>query len=141
MNKKAFTMIELLIVIVILGLLSTLVMPNIFQKTEKAKKDITCLKMSNVVNALNEFRNDNGTYPTTNEGLEILLKNTKLEKYKKYNENGYLVNKKEIKDAWNTKYIYLKTINGFKLISKGSDLKEGGNTQLEKDFEYKECNK
>ena len=129
---------ELMVVIIILGLLAGLVMPNIIGKGEQAKQKIVCVQMENIANALQMFKLSNGSYPDTQEGLEALIKNPDSEKYPSY-EPGYL--QKVPSDPWKGKYIYLKTDNGFDLISLGADKKEGGKEE-NKDIKFSsDCGK
>jgi len=121
--KKGFTLMELLIVLLILGLLSALVLPNIIGKGEEAKSKIVCIQMKNISNALDMFKMDNGAYPTTTEGLKALIKNPNSEKYPKYAKTPYL--KKLPKDSWGSEYIYTNENGKFNLISLGADKKEG----------------
>jgi len=129
---------ELMVVIIILGLLAGLVMPNIIGKGEQAKQKIVCVQMENIANALQMFKLSNGSYPDTSEGLEALIKNPDSQKYPNY-EPGYL--QKLPSDPWKSKYIYIKTDNGFDLISLGADKKEGGKDE-NKDIKFSEdCGK
>jgi len=74
--------------------------------------------------ALKMFKLDNGVYPTTEEGLNALVLNPNPLRYPNYAVDGYL--KKLPKDVWGTPIIYVKTKDGFELISYGADRKEGG---------------
>lgn len=129
---------ELMIVIVILGLLAALVMPNLVGKSEQAKQKLTCVQMRTVAQALSSFKLDNGVYPATEEGLKALVQNPDTEKYTNFLSGGYFENKQTPKDPWNKEYVYIKTGDGFNLISLGSDGKEGGSGE-EKDITYEEC--
>ena len=71
-NSKGFTLIELIVVMVILGLLATLVGPRIFGKVEKAKYNAAKTEIEMLGQALDLFRLDVGRYPTTEEGLQAL---------------------------------------------------------------------
>jgi len=79
--KKAFSLLELLVVILILGLLAAFVVPNLIGAGEKAKRDLVCSQMSSIEQALKMFKLDNGMYPETEEGLEMVeMSNVDLEK-------------------------------------------------------------
>jgi len=122
--KKAFSLLELLVVILILGLLAAFVVPNLIGAGEKAKRDLVCTQMSSISQALKMFKLDNGTYPDTEEGLQALLKNPDPEKYPNYSGKPYL--EKLPKDSWHHPFVYIKQGENFDLISLGADRKEGG---------------
>lgn len=130
--KKGFSLIELMIVIVILGLLASFILPNLTDKVSSAKKDLTCIQMKNIYDSeLDMFKLDNDVYPTTEEGLKALILNPNPEKYKKYPKNGYFKDKEIPKDSWNNNFVYLNKKNKIELISFGSDGKEGGSNSAE----------
>ncbi len=104
---------ELMVVIIILGLLAAFVLPNLTGKSEEAKADIVCIQMKSVGQALKLYKLDNSAYPTTEEGLALLIQ-------KKYFEDGKLP-----KDAWGgNNFIYLQTEKSFDIISIGLDKKK-----------------
>ncbi len=138
--RSAFTLMELMIVIVILGLLSALVLPNIMGKAEDAKQKLVCIQMKNIDEALKSFKFDNGVYPETEDGLKALLKNPDEEKYKNYANGGYLDGEHLPRDPWKNNYIYLNEDDGVELISLGADGKEEGKDN-NKDITLKECKK
>ena len=82
--KKAFSLIEIMIVIVILGLIASLVVPNLIGQSEKAKEKLVCVQMKSLKDSLDSFKIEEGSYPTTQEGLEALIKNPNPQKYKNY---------------------------------------------------------
>ena len=136
--KKGFTLIELMIVIVILGLLASLVLPKIMGQGEKAKEKLICVQMNGIMSTLKLFNVDNGSYPTTEEGLEALVSNPDEEKYPNYAAGGY-IEKGVPKDSWQTPFIYINDDGEIELISLGSDRKEGGE-KTGKDIKFSECN-
>ncbi len=137
--RKAFSLIELMIVIVILGLLAAMVMPNLTGKASEAKKKLTCVQMKSLYNgALKDFKLDNGSYPTTSEGLEALVKNPDPSKYTNYAKGGYLEDGKLPKDAWGHDFIYINSGGKVEIISLGSDGKEGGEDEAS-DIKMSEC--
>jgi general secretion pathway protein G len=133
-----FSLIELMIVIIILGLLASLVMPNIMGKGEEAKQKLVCIQMKNIGETLKLFKLDNGLYPTTEEGLEALVTNPDTDKYPNYSKSAYFENGKLPKDSWQSPFIYLATDDGFDLISLGADRKEGGEGDGA-DIRFSEC--
>ena len=137
-KRRGFTLLELMIVIVILGLLSALVLPNILGKAESAKKKLVCIQMKNIKESLKSFKFDNGVYPTTEEGLMSLISNPDPEVYKNYAPKAYLDSKKPPIDPWNNEYIYLNEENVIDIISLGSDGKDGGEDEAQ-DIHLDDC--
>ncbi len=123
--KKAFSLMELMVVILILGLLAAFVLPNLARKSEEAKAKIVCIQMKSVAQALKFYKLDNSSYPTTEEGLNTLIQ-------KKYFEDGKIP-----KDTWGNTFIYLQNDKFFDLISRGGDKKES----TEDDIYYSKCTK
>mgnify|MGYP000149599949 CR=1 FL=1 len=136
--KRGFSLMELMIVIVILGMLSALVLPNIMGKAEDAKVKLSCIQMQNIEEALKSFKFDNGMYPDTEEGLKALVKNPDEEKYKSFANGGYLSGDTLPRDPWKNNYIYLNEEGDINLISLGANGKEGGE-EADKDIELKTC--
>jgi general secretion pathway protein G len=127
MQRKAFSLIELMIVIVILGLLAAMVMPSLTGKGEEAKKNLVCVQMKSIYNgALDMYKVDNSIYPSTEEGLEILA------------EKGYFKDAKLPKDSWGNPFIYINNGGSVELISLGADKKEGGEDSAA-DIKMSEC--
>ncbi|ADR33880.1 general secretion pathway protein G [Sulfuricurvum kujiense DSM 16994] len=137
-SKKAFTLIEIMVVIIILGLLAAFVVPNVTGKSDEAKQKLVCVQMKSLNESLKMFRVDNGSYPTTEESLNALIANPDPDTYTTYSENGYIEGKKLPQDPWNRPYIYLNLEDKIELISLGSDGKEGGNG-ADKDQKLSEC--
>ncbi|RUO62584.1 type II secretion system major pseudopilin GspG [Pseudidiomarina insulisalsae] len=90
-TTKGFSLIEIMVVIVILGLLATLILPNVLGSAEqanvqKAKSDIIALE-----NALVQYKLDNNSYPTTEQGLEALLNEPTMDPLpRNYRRGGYI---------------------------------------------------
>ena len=137
-SKSGFTLIEIMVVIIILGLLAAFVIPNITGKSEEAKQKLVCVQMKSVAEGLKMFKIDNGSYPTAEEGLPALITNPSAENYPSYSQNGYLEGKKLPKDPWNHPYIYTNDGTTFDLISLGADGKEGGSGEG-KDQKFSQC--
>jgi len=123
-SKKAFTIIELMVVITIIGILASLVAPKFMGKLEGAKVKTTKAQLEMFSTALDSFNLDVGRYPTQSEGLKVLW--TKSKDIRGY-DGPYLPKPVEA-DAWGNPYIY-KTGSGdhpYNIISYGKDGKEGG---------------
>jgi len=105
-HQQGFTLIEIMVVVVILGILAAVVVPRIMSRPEearitKAKQDIRALET-----ALDLYKLDNFNYPTTEQGLEALVTSpTSPPVPKRYREEGYL--KKVPKDPWQNEYQFL----------------------------------
>ncbi len=123
--RKAFTLVELLVVIVIIALLSSLVAPKFFGKLDSAKVKTANTQMQMLSQALDGFRLDVGRYPTTQEGLKILwTKDSSLK-----NWDGPYLPKAVKEDPWGYPYHYKspgKNSEPYDLYHLGSDGKEGG---------------
>jgi len=124
-ERKAFTLVELLVVIVIIALLSSLVAPKLFGKLDNAKVKTAQAQMQMLSQGLDSFRLDIGRYPTTDEGLKILwAKNSSIKSW-----DGPYLPKPVKEDPWGNPYHYKqpgKDSNPYDLYSLGSDGKEGG---------------
>jgi len=137
-SKKAFSLLELLVVILILGILAAAVVPKVVGAGTKAKIDLVCVNMKGAANALKMFKMDNGMYPETEEGFEALMSNPDPDKYSNYASSAYLEHYP--KDSWKAKMVYIKTGNKFDIISYGADKREGGTDEYS-DIKYSGCNK
>lgn len=135
-TKSAFTLVELLVVIMILGILAGLIVKNVVDAGTKAKIDLTCTQMSNVKESLEMFKVDNGRFPDTEEGLEALISNPAADKYPNYSMGGYI--KKIPTDPWKTPYLYVNTDKEISLVSFSADRAEGGEG-FDADIEFPKC--
>ncbi|MCX5847542.1 MAG: type II secretion system major pseudopilin GspG [Deltaproteobacteria bacterium] len=122
-NKKGFTLVEILVVMVIIGLIAALVGPRLFPKLGKGKQSATKAQIELLGQTLDQFRLDVGRYPTTQEGLNALTVNPGVEKW----DGPYL--KKELpNDPWGRAYNYQcpGTHGEYDLFSYGRDGALGG---------------
>lgn len=126
--KKGFSLIELMIVIVILGLLAAMVMPSLTGKGEEAKRDLVCVQMKSIYDgALDMYKIKNSIYPSTEEGLKALTE-----------DDSYFKDGKMPKDSWGEEFIYINNDGAVELISLAADKKEGGKNES-KDIKMSEC--
>jgi general secretion pathway protein G len=119
-----FSLIELIVVLVILGLLATVVGPRVMDKLSKGKAEIAKLQVDQLDGALGLFRFDVGRYPTTAEGLDSLIRNPGIQ-----NWSGPYLDKNTLpKDPWGREYQYRSPgqFSDFDLFSLGADGLEGG---------------
>lgn len=126
-RHAGFTLIEIMIVVVIIGMLSALVGPRLIGQSDEAKIKTTKIQISQLEQVLGLFQLDNGFFPTTEQGLAALVKAPTLPpEPMNYKQGGYM--KKVPKDAWGREFIYIcPGQNGdFDIISYGSDGAEGG---------------
>ncbi|MCF8037761.1 MAG: type II secretion system major pseudopilin GspG [Desulfohalobiaceae bacterium] len=126
-REKGFTLIELMVVIVILGVLAGLIVPRLTDKPERARVVKAKMQIENISMALKQFKLDNGFYPSTEQGLQALVsKPSGGQELKYYPEKGYI--SQIPKDPWGNEYIYIYPgeHEDFDLLSLGADGKEGG---------------
>ena len=122
-----FTLIEILVVVVILGILAAIVVPRVMERPGEARITRVKQDLQGVMTALNMYKLDNFAYPSTQQGLEALVKKPSGNpQAKNWNKDGYL--KRLPVDAWGNPYQYLApgTKGPFDLYSFGADGKEGG---------------
>lgn len=121
---EGFTLIELMIVVVILGLLATIVMPRMLNRPEQARRAKAKIDIRNIESALALFKTDTGRFPTTSEGLAALVSDPGI---RGYSTDCYL--DKVPLDPWGNKYIYIcPGVHGkdYDLESYGKDNENGG---------------
>jgi general secretion pathway protein G len=133
-KDKGFTLIEIIIVVIIMSLIATLIVPRLFKKVEKSKKQITKTQIVMVENAVKMFKLDTGRYPTSAEGLEALMKKPGNIN----NWDGPYLEKGLPKDPWGREYLY--TYPGknylFEITSLGADGQPGGEGENADIFNY-----
>lgn len=124
--EAGFTLIELLVVLLILGLLATIVMPRLFGRAEEAKITAAKVQIRTLEDALHQYEVDNGGYPTTEDGLDALVKAPSTATH--WREGGYLEKGAVPKDPWGNPYVYLSpgTHGDYDLVSYGADGAPGG---------------
>ncbi|WP_263322514.1 type II secretion system major pseudopilin GspG [Endozoicomonas sp. Mp262] len=125
--ERGFTLIEIMVVVVILGILAAMVAPKILNRPDQAKITVAKSDIETISQALELYRLDNGFYPSTDQGLEALVrKPTMSPEPRSWNPEGYL--KKAPVDPWGNPYLYIQPGNHGKydLYSLGADGREGG---------------
>jgi len=128
-NNNGFTLIELMVVVVILGILAGMIVPKLMGRTDEAKQVKARTDIVAIETGLKLYHLDNGNYPTTEQGLLALVKRPDSEPIPaKWVIGGYLEKKKVPKDPWGRKYLYLcPGLNGdYDIISYGADGTPGG---------------
>lgn len=123
-RQGGFTLIEIMVVVVILGVLAGLVGINVFGNVDKANVQAAEADLRTISQALDMYRLDNHAYPTTEQGLRALVE--RPENVRSYPEGGYLKSVPE--DPWGNAYQYFApgTDGPFDLFSMGVDGREGG---------------
>lgn len=128
-NQRGFTLIELMVVLVILGILAGLIMPRIMGRPDEARRTKAMVQIGSLETALKLYKLDNGNYPTTEQGIKALVEMPAAGVLpKNWRQGGYLEKGKVFKDPWDREFIYLcPGANGdFDLSSLGADGEPGG---------------
>jgi general secretion pathway protein G len=122
-NQRGFSLMELMIVMVILGLLASLVGPAMFKRLGTAKQKTAKTQIGMLMTALDAYRLDMGHYPTQQEGLEALVVNPGEEKW-----DGPYLKKGVPLDPWDGEYLYQNPgeHGEVDIASLGADKQEGG---------------
>ena len=127
-DARGFTLIEIMVVVVILGILASIVVPKLLDRPDQARITKAQLDIKGLEESLGMFKLDNGFYPTTEQGLNALVSIPSTGRIPaKYPENGYL--KKVPLDPWEGNYLYLSPgphSKDFDLITYGADGEPGG---------------
>jgi len=129
LNGKGFTLIELLVVIVILGILAGLVVPKLMSRPDEARQMKAKMQIESIETALKLYKLDNGSYPTTEQGLQSLVEAPTTGNIPpKWREGGYLEKGKLPRDPWSNDFVYLcPGLHGdYDITSYGADGVPGG---------------
>jgi general secretion pathway protein G len=130
-TRRAFTLIELLLVLMIVAILAGLVVPRFVSRPEQAKKTAAAADIGNLSLAINSFQIDCGRFPTNEEGLRALMEQPS-------NANGWngpYLQRQVFSDPWETPYVYRcpgqHNTKDFDLFSCGTDRQEGGGDDID----------
>ncbi len=126
-RERGFTLIEVLVVVVILGILAAFVVPKFFDKPGEARQVKARSDIQSLSTSLNMYRLDNFAYPSTNQGLEALVSQPGgLPEARNWKAGGYV--DRLPKDPWGRDYVYLSPgqRGDFDLYTLGADGQPGG---------------
>lgn len=130
-TQKGFSLIEIMVVIVIMGMLLSYVAPKVFQNVEKAQLQKVQADFSSIKTALANYRLDNFVYPTSEQGLEALVTKPSIAPEPRgWRSEGYL--DKIPSDPWQREYLYLspgENNKPFEIYTLGADGVRGGSGQ------------
>ncbi len=128
-GNRGFSLIELMVVVIILGILAMYIGPKLMGRTEQAKEVQTRVQIEGLETALKLYKLDNGAYPTTEQGLQALVERPETDNAtQKWRRGGYLEKGKVPKDPWGNEFVYLSPgIQGdVDISSYGADGVPGG---------------
>ena len=124
-STGGFTLIEVMVVVVILGIIGALIVPNMIGRPDEARVTAAVTDIQQIGNALELYRLDNGYYPSTDQGLEALVSEPSgYPEPRRWNAGGYL--KKIPIDPWGEPYLFFSKDRSMEVYSYGADRKEGG---------------
>lgn len=129
LRPHGFSLIELMVVIVVLGILATFVVVNYTDVPDEARQAKARVDIGAIETALKMYKLHNGAYPTTEQGIQALVeKPTSGDAPSNWKEGGYLEKGKVPADPWGNEYIYLSPgVHGdYDIISYGADGVPGG---------------
>jgi general secretion pathway protein G len=128
-KQAGFTLIELMVVIIILGVLAGLIIPRVMGRPDEARQAKAKIQIESIESALKLYKLDNGGYPTTEQGLHALVEApTAGNLPKNWRQGGYLEKGKVPKDPWGNEFVYVSpgSHGDFDLSCLGKDGEAGG---------------
>jgi general secretion pathway protein G len=130
-NVSGFTLLEIMVVIVILGVLASMVIPNLLGNKEKADRQKVVTDIVALENAMDMYKLDNSRYPTTEQGLDALVEMPDVDpEPRDYRSGGYI--KRLPQDPWGNEYLLVSPgENGLiDIYSIGLDSEEGSDDDI-----------
>jgi general secretion pathway protein G len=129
-RSDGFTLLEIMVVVLIIGLLMTVLATNLFKRLGTAQADIARLQVTKLSQQLELYKLDNGTYPSNDQGLEALVREPTGEpRARRYPAGGYVASK-DLEDPWHNAFKYERpgknNTQSFDLYSYGGDGQAGG---------------
>ena len=124
-QARGFTLIEILVVVVIIGILGAIIVPNLLSRPDQARITAAQTDLRQLGTALDMYRLDNYQYPSTEQGLDALVQRPSgFPEPKNWNPDGYI--KTLPADPWGSPYVYERRSSDFTIFSLGADGVEGG---------------
>lgn len=132
-NNKGFTFVEIMVVVIILGVLAAMVLPKFMGRTEEARVNAADSQLGVFATALDAYELDNGKFPTTEQGLDALVKEPTTPPVPRRWKGPYL-QKGIPKDPWGQAYLFkspgTRNPRSYDLLCYGPDGKEGGGDDI-----------
>jgi len=125
-TPRGFTLVEIMVVLVILGILAAIVAQRFSGRVDRAKQLVAATQIRILEDSMEMFYADNGYYPTTQQGIQALVK--KPEKVKFWPEGGYLKDGIIPRDPWGNDYVYTCPASNatYTIVCLGRDGRQGG---------------